>query len=399
MENQEVVLYTVQDVRKQEGMLFVRIKDILIQMLKAPLVAVTIILTVVLPAQHSFGSLRNVEFFIYPDGTTHVSQESSADPQIPELVVPLFGSSIDNFFAQDENGLLLSYEIGRKDVTINTLGATTISIDYDSYDLVSKKGKIWTFMIDSPIAYTVTIPQEATIVGMSNPELLETSDGSRVSFMEGENEINYISADPADRAQKAIDDAKTEVEQTNGIGISTPLAQAKLDQAIDAFEKKLYGQAQNLAGDAIDLAKDEALAAQKPTTQSPLPIPPDLPGIIALIAGLGGAITTISLIVKRTKSMVKKTIEPLLEKNEQEPETLEQTGSAQDMRDDDKQLVSFLEQNGGQAFEKDMRKKFLLPRTTMWRAVKRLERQGIIEIEKKDFQNLVRLKKKPEGEK
>jgi uncharacterized membrane protein len=28
----------------------------------------------------------------------------------------------------------------------------------------------------------------------------------------------------------------------------------------------------------------------------------------------------------------------------------------------------------------------------MWRAVKRLERQGIIEIEKKDLQNIVRLK-------
>ena len=63
------------------------------------------------------------------------------------------------------------------------------------------------------------------------------------------------------------------------------------------------------------------------------------------------------------------------------------------MREDDKQLVSYLEKNGGQAFERDLRKKFLLPRTTMWRAVKRLERQGIIEIEKKDFQNLVKLRK------
>jgi uncharacterized membrane protein len=34
----------------------------------------------------------------------------------------------------------------------------------------------------------------------------------------------------------------------------------------------------------------------------------------------------------------------------------------------------------------------------MWRAVKRLERQGIIEIEKKDMQNLVRIKKEMEDE-
>jgi len=36
------------------------------------------------------------------------------------------------------------------------------------------------------------------------------------------------------------------------------------------------------------------------------------------------------------------------------------------------------------------------PRTTMWRAVKRLERHGIVEIEKKELQNLVKLKKKLE---
>jgi uncharacterized membrane protein len=34
----------------------------------------------------------------------------------------------------------------------------------------------------------------------------------------------------------------------------------------------------------------------------------------------------------------------------------------------------------------------------MWRAVKRLEREGVIEIEKKDLQNLVKLRKNMEGE-
>lgn len=69
-----------------------------------------------------------------------------------------------------------------------------------------------------------------------------------------------------------------------------------------------------------------------------------------------------------------------------------------ELRDDDKQLVSFLSSNGGQAYESELRKKFLQPRTTMWRAVKRLERYGIVEIDKKELQNLVRLKKKLEDE-
>jgi len=69
-----------------------------------------------------------------------------------------------------------------------------------------------------------------------------------------------------------------------------------------------------------------------------------------------------------------------------------------DLREDDKQIVSFIFENGGQAKESELRKKFLQPRTTMWRAVKRLERNGVIEIEKKDQQNLVKLKDELEEE-
>ena len=62
-----------------------------------------------------------------------------------------------------------------------------------------------------------------------------------------------------------------------------------------------------------------------------------------------------------------------------------------DLREDDKELVKFIFNNNGEALESELRKKFLQPRTTMWRAVKRLEREGVIEIEKKDLQNLVKL--------
>ena len=60
--------------------------------------------------------------------------------------------------------------------------------------------------------------------------------------------------------------------------------------------------------------------------------------------------------------------------------------------------MRFISDNGGEAFESDLRKKFLQPRTTMWRAVKRLERHGIIEIKKKDLQNMVKLRKNMEDE-
>ncbi|MEO2200467.1 MAG: MarR family transcriptional regulator, partial [Nitrosopumilus sp.] len=67
-----------------------------------------------------------------------------------------------------------------------------------------------------------------------------------------------------------------------------------------------------------------------------------------------------------------------------------------DLREDDKELVKFIFDNNGEALESELRKNFLQPRTTMWRAVKRLEREGVIEIEKKDLQNLVKLRKNME---
>lgn len=63
-----------------------------------------------------------------------------------------------------------------------------------------------------------------------------------------------------------------------------------------------------------------------------------------------------------------------------------------DLREDDKEILRYLSQNGGEASESSIRKKFLQPRTTMWRTVKRLERVGAVSVIKKDSLNIVRLR-------
>jgi len=385
-----------------EGMLFVRITDILIRMVKAPILAIGLLLTVVLPAQ-SFGSLRSVDFTLYPDGTTHVSQESLADPTEPELRVQLFGKSIDNFVVQDQDGLLLSFDIDSKGALVQTFGASSVTVAYDSYDLVSKKGKIWTFSVDSPVDYTVTMPDEATVVDIANPDNIDSIDEKQLSLLKGKNQIEYFfsTTGPALSALNAINDAKALITEASADGIDMSSVQEKLDLAIFAYDNKKYTDAEDLALEANALAQAKIDEFEK-TIQTPPENPIDwfkenIVGIATSIVALGGAITTLTLILKKTKSAVKKTISPLLnnkdEDSEPEPEVDADEVITQEMREDDKQLVSYLEKNGGQAFERDLRKKFLLPRTTMWRAVKRLERQGIIEIEKKDFQNLVKLRK------
>ena len=114
----------------------------------------------------------------------------------------------------------------------------------------------------------------------------------------------------------------------------------------------------------------------------------------AIIVGVLIIILIGSVIIIRTKQKNHKSVEDNLTTKKSTTLDLEIIFKLKsDLREDDKELVKFIFNNGGEALESELRKKFLQPRTTMWRAVKRLEREGVIEIEKKDLQNLVKLRK------
>ena len=61
---------------------------------------------------------------------------------------------------------------------------------------------------------------------------------------------------------------------------------------------------------------------------------------------------------------------------------------------EEKDVIQFLVDNEGKAFESQIREKFPeMPRTSLWRLVKRLETLEIIKVTKVGFENLVKLKK------
>jgi len=150
-------------------MLLVRNTDILSTMVRIPIVVIGLVLVALsAPIQQSFGSSRTLDFTIYPDGSTHVFYELDVDPLKLEIMVELFGEMIENITITDEDGFLLSNEINHNSVVIETFGASHISIDYDTQDLVSKTGKIWAFAIDAPVQYSLLTPRDAVIVEMGN---------------------------------------------------------------------------------------------------------------------------------------------------------------------------------------------------------------------------------------
>jgi len=319
-------------------MLLVRNRDILSTMVRIPIVVIGLVLVALsAPIQQSFGSSRTLDFTIYPDGSTHVFYELDVDPLELEITVELFGETIENITIIDEDGFLLSNEINHNLAVIETFGASHISIDYDTQDLVSKTGKIWAFAIDAPVQYSLLTPKDSVIIEMSNFPL----------SMQVENEQSHLTLPPG---------------QANISYYISTLASAQSTQPIQ----------------------------EGTTTDNSL---------ILYFGGIAAvAIVAAIIIIKRKSSRAEPSI--TIQKDEQsKPQSLDPEEifkAKQDLREDDKEIINFISANGGQAYESELRKKFLQPRTTMWRAVKRLERQGIVEVAKKDEQNIVKLTSKLE---
>ena len=384
-----------------EAMLFVRITSIFSTMIKAPVIAICFFLIMINSfVQYSFSSssTKILDFTVYSDGTTHVFYQTDVDPQSPDATVNLFGNTTDNFVTQDENGTLLSSTINLNSADIQTLGSSTIKVDYDTADLVTKSGKTWTFHVDSPVDFSLALPKNTVIVGMSTyPLNMQTvDDQSLLTLPAGSAEINYISGvlGTSQTATLAIEKTRDFINNINSEGIKTPMATAKLADANSAFSQGKYSNAEILANEAKNIASQEqqtALSNPKPTLDNT---------VLLIGSGIAGAVAITVVLVKKAKnSKPNKKIQLSKDRNFVVPDKERIYRIKPDLRQEDKDIVSFISENGGKVYESELRKKFLLPRTTMWRAVKRLEREGIVEIEKIDQQNLIKLRKVQEEHK
>ena len=322
----------------EEGILFVRNDSIFDTMVKVPLlVASMIIVAALMPIQSSFSTPRDLDLIIYPDGSTHISTEIDVDPFLTDYEVNLFGSTIDNLVVIGDSGFLLDVDVIDDTALIQTFGSSVITIEYDIHDLVSKQGRLWTFSLDSPSDFTLLLPKNSAIVGMTNlPLNMEIiNEQNQLTLSSGSTEIDYF------------------------FSINT----------ISSTTEEIINEEDNSSNIII----------------------------VGIISGIIVIALVSVIIIAKNKQKNVKTIDEVVtipKNNILDLETIFKLKP--DLREDDKELIKFIFDNNGEALESELRKNFLQPRTTMWRAVKRLEREGVIEIEKKDLQNLVKLRKSME---
>jgi len=394
---QEVEVIPAQEAL-QERMLFVRFNYILTTMVRAPIVAVCFFLLALSSfVQYALSSPKVLDFTIYADGTTHVFYQTDVDPQSPDFTLNLYGNSVDNLVIQDENGTLLSSKVDNNVAVVETLGASTIKVDYDTSDLVSKSGKTWTFRVNSAVDYSILLPRNTVIVGMSTTPLNMqiADDQSFISLPSGSADISYVFGvlGTSQTATLAIQKAHDFIGTVNSQGIKTPKASAKLEEANSAFNNGKYSDAEALANAAKNLAVQEQQETFSASKNSP-----DNIISISVAGGVVAASATAFLVIRKVRARPVAVAElPKISYVPPDKETIFKLKP--ELRQDDKDIVVFISEKGGRVYESELRKKFLLPRTTTWRAVKRLEREGIVEIEKIDQQNLIKLRKiEGEGE-
>jgi uncharacterized membrane protein len=394
---------------------------------------------------------------IFADGKTQVEYRLSTEEMVPTLTVPLFGSVFEQLLVVDEDNLLVDNRVQDGYLIVDTFGTSSIFITYTTPDLVNKAGRLWTFIIDTPIDSSIRLPKDSVIIGLNKiPDSMRLSEDQYVLIMpKGHNEISYVigALGTKEHAAVAISEAEKVVSEQRNKGIVVSGAESKLNEAKHAFDNGKYADAEILANDAKTIANnashnaslasnalseaevaikggedqgidvsnakrlfgqagqeyvngnyDRALSlAQQAKTVAldarAIPIDSFDPtyivvGVIAAsAAGVAGAAVYMR---SRKRIVIEKTASGIpteLVVKERRIIDLNKIFTEKPyLRDDDKDTINFIAEKGGEAFESEIRDKFDLPKTTVWRLVKRLEREDLVEVKKAGGQNLIRIR-------
>ncbi|MEM1525119.1 MAG: helix-turn-helix domain-containing protein [Nitrososphaerales archaeon] len=270
-------------------------------------------------------SISSTEIIIFRDGVAHVIQNLDVNETLASISIPLLSPSVENLIVLDGNNMPLNYVIEKQNITINTLGASKVTLDYFTSTLTQKDGNIWTLKLITPYEVKITLPDQSNIIYLNNlPSSITTKDNKIIlSVPSGFWEISYVF--PL-------------------IIPSPPIMPSSPTSPLTTPPKTI----------------EEAKPTQ-PFIKFPIEYVAIIIIILAFISGL--------LLVKRR-------------------------GKSMGLRLEDKEVLQFIAERGGKVLEAELRQRFLLPKSSTWRLVRRLERMGYVRVNKVGIQNEVELLRK-----
>lgn len=136
----------------------------------------------------------SVTLTVYADGYVHVSQAFAVDPKATSIQVPLLSAAVSDLVATDQSGSPLSYGFGPGgNITVYTLGASSVDLGYDTSSITSKNGTIWTLAFETIYNSTVFLPPLSTLSSASGTpySINESGTSTELALPEGSWRISY----------------------------------------------------------------------------------------------------------------------------------------------------------------------------------------------------------------
>ena len=124
-------------------------------------------------------TMTSTSLIVSGDGSTGVNQTLSVPQNVTSVGIPLFAKQVGNVLAVNQDGSPLSYSINGVNITLYTLGATRVSLSYDTDSLTTKQGTVWQMTFTSPFDTSLTLPFQSTLLSFSGtPTSLSSVNGS-----------------------------------------------------------------------------------------------------------------------------------------------------------------------------------------------------------------------------
>ena len=367
-------------------------------------IAVTLLLNITATvAQETDYQVESTDIQIYRDGLAHVTQIVSVDETIAAIFLPLLGSTASNYIVLDENQTVLDYEDPEgNNLTILTLGATTVSLQYDTHSLTSKAGEVWTINFDTPYNLTVQLPDESTVVYLSETPTEIDMENNRLTLFPSQWEINYVIPlnPPADFQISDLTVTPAEVKAGEEVTISVKVT--NIGGQSDSYTVSLMVNQTTEQTKTVTLPAGASTITQfKITKQTLGTYSIEVEGLtdeLTVSKAPNGSGTSDGFPVEYITAVLVAVVAIivvvffLLKKRKPNAETIMKLHPQ--LNKEEKDVIQFLAENEGKAFESQIRERFPeIPRTSLWRLVRRLEKLEIIKVKKIGLENQVELKK------
>jgi uncharacterized membrane protein len=387
---------------------------------------------------------------IYTDGSTLVTYRVECEPSAVRVNVSIFGETYGNLVIRDEEGLPLDSTKIDSVITVDSLGASELTIVYSTSDLTTKEGPIWDLNLSSPIRAKITLPQGAAILDMSDIplDIGIVSGAQYVVLPSGEIYLSFILSLPNldVEAQEAIDEAESYLTTLENQGYILLDAREELTSAQQLYENNQFSNARDMANQAIETADEtvdladaadveivgaeikisqaedegrtvgltqaeetlasaeayylqglylEASTAAKQAAQLALSADsPDGGNLLLYLSVLGVILVAVGVFYYIRKQREQETTSTRGVVSEFRSVNLEKIFQDHDLRMEDREVLRYLAENNGEAFATEIRDRFDMPRSSAWRLIRRLISLNIVEEVKVGNQSLVKIKGK-----